>query len=495
MNITSKVSLGIAFLLLCTVPLALAVIPNTPDHSSVRSGAATSTSDTDNRYNLAIKRSRQLVRTLMKEARIPGLAVAVAIEGEIVWQEGFGYADLENLVPLTDLTRFRIGSVSKSLTAAAMARLYEKGRLDLDAHVREYVPSFPRKKYPITPRLLAGHLGGIRHYREGESINYQRFTSVVESLQHFQDDALLHEPGTAFRYSTYGYNLLGAVIESACGKKFTLCMKEEVFLPLGMTHTVADFPDQIIPHRTRFYARNKEGELVNAPYSDRSYKIPGGGFLSTASDLVRFGSGLLQDAFLRRATIEMLFTSQRTQAGEETGYGMGWRPRTDWEGRLVLQHGGSAEGGRTFLLLYPRQGLAVALLANLSGAPLFQEEAQTLATLFLDDWSNSSSEASSDEPSGLYEMTIERGDKTVKGMLYLINGPSGPKGWLRLENSSPLILALILKRDEEVHIIGAGRQGMVNLWATFTPGGLEGRWNWLGRTETIRGVQKLPSEH
>lgn len=435
---------------------------------------------------VAIERAHVLFAALRERSQIPGFAVAVAINGEVIWQEEFGYADLENLVSVTPLTRFRIGSVSKPLTAAAMVRLLEQGHLHLDEPVQTYVASFPAKAYPITLRQLAGHLGGIRHYREGESVSYERVESIVESLKRFQEDPLLHRPGTAYSYSSYGYNLLGAAVESACGKSFALCLEELVFQPLRMRDTVADFPDRIIPHRTRFYARSEAG-LVNAPYSDRSYKLPAGGYLSTAADLVRFGSGLLAGDFLRPETLAMLFTSQRTAEGSETGYGMGWRPDTDWEGRPVVHHGGSAEGGRAFLLLYPG-GLAISLLANLSQAPIFKEEAWTLASLFLDGSGSGSEHRSLDMLSGVYHVTGQMGEETVSGTLHFVSSHSPSKGWLILDDSTEIEIVLALHRGEEIRIIGAGYRGMMNLWATFDGDGFEGHWNWLGKSGRIRGV-------
>jgi len=145
---------------------------------------------------------------------IPGFAVAVAVDGKIVWSEAFGYADLEAKRPATPETQFRIGSVSKPLTADAVAQLYEAGKLDLDAPVQRYVPTFPQKGAPITTRLLGGHLAGIRHYKGAEFTLNQHFASVTAGLAIFKDDSLVAPPGTRFSYSSYGFNLIGAVVEA-----------------------------------------------------------------------------------------------------------------------------------------------------------------------------------------------------------------------------------------------------------------------------------------
>src|SRR5439155_277861 len=205
-------------------------------------------------YASTVARARALVCDKLA-GRISGLQVAVGVDGKLVWSEGFGYADVARKIPVTAETQFRIGSVSKPMTAAAVALLYEQGKLDLDAPVQRYVPSFPDKGVPITTRQLAGHLAGIRHYRGDEFLLNRRFTSVLEGLTIFQGDSLLFPPGTKFSYSTYGWNLISAVVEAAAGQDFLSYMGRNVFRPLGMTHTAADRVDSLIPNRTRFYER------------------------------------------------------------------------------------------------------------------------------------------------------------------------------------------------------------------------------------------------
>lgn len=347
------------------------------------------------RYAPAIDFARMLVQAMMEEGGTPGMSVAVGIDGEIVWSEGFGFADVENRAPVWDETKFRIGSVSKSMTAAAVGLLYEQGLLDLDAPVQQYVSSFPEKRWPITTRLLAGHLAGVRHYRDEESETLsKRYSTVLEGLEIFQRDTLLFEPGTRYSYSSYGWNLISAVVEGASGESFLAYMQEHVFEPLGMRHTIADYTDSIIPHRTRFYERTEDDLVLNAPYVDNSYKWAGGGFLSTPEDLVRFGMAHLGDELLKRETIELLWTSQRTNDGEETNYGIGWRVDTD-SGRVSqAHHSGSSVGGRTFLLILPQERAVAAMVGNMSQAPPHWAPTLMILEAFVDP------EALTAEPSG-----------------------------------------------------------------------------------------------
>jgi serine beta-lactamase-like protein LACTB len=302
------------------------------------------------------------------------------VNGHIVWSEGFGYADLERRVPVTNETQFRIGSVSKPLTAAAVALLYEQGKLDLDAPVRRYVPSFPDKGHPITTRQLGGHLAGIRHYRDGEFLLNRRFSTVLEGLAIFHDDSLLFAPGTRFFYSSYGWNLISAVIEGASGQDFLTYMSRNVFRPLRMSHTAPDRADSLVPNRTRFYQRGNAGGYELAPAVNNSYKWAGGGFISTAEDLVNFGSALLQPGFLEAGTLDLLFTSQRTMAGEGTGYGIGWYVTTDSLGHRLVFHGGGSVGGTTAFGVDRDARVVVAILSNLSEAPL--QPGRTIRELF-----------------------------------------------------------------------------------------------------------------
>ncbi|MGH7664986.1 MAG: serine hydrolase domain-containing protein [Gemmatimonadaceae bacterium] len=311
----------------------------------------------------AIARARAFIADSMAKANVPGVSVAVAIDGEIVWSEGFGFADVEQHVPVTPLTRLRIGSVSKSLTAAAVGLLVQEGRLDLDAPVQRYVPSFPRKGHEITTRLVAGHLAGIRHYRGDEFLSQQHYDNVLAGLAIFQDDSLLSEPGTRFSYSTYAWNLVSAIVEGAAGEPFLTYMHSRVLEPLGMRHTVAEHPDSIIEYRADFYTL-RDGEVINARYVDNSYKWAGGGFLSTTEDLARFGTAHLEPGFLEQATLSTLFTSQRTRDGEATGNGIGWFVGTDDAGRDIVWHSGGSVGGTAYLILYPEQRVVVAMLAN-----------------------------------------------------------------------------------------------------------------------------------
>ncbi len=348
------------------------------------------------RWAEVIEISRGKLDSLRRAMSIPGLSISVSVDRRVVWSEGMGYADLELRSPATPLTRYRIGSISKIFTAAGAALLHQRGDLDLDAPVQTYVPSFPRKpEGEITTRLLAGHLAGIRHYVDIEAEYYRtrRYETVFEALEIFRDDPLVAVPGTEWSYSSYGFNLMSAVIAAASGRGFLQYMDEEVFEPLGMLHTGGDHSDSLVVNRARPYDRAPDGRIINARHIDNSHKWAGGGFLSTTEDLLHFAHAHLEPGLFSRETLDLVWTSQRTASGEEIGVGIGWRlmPPSRVGGRRAVGHAGGAIGGNALLIIYPDDGVTVAVAANIAdigypqgGALVFGDVIYEIADIFIE---------------------------------------------------------------------------------------------------------------
>ena len=329
--------------------------------------ALTSTRCTTEAPENEIDRSRSLVAEFVEKNRLPGLSVTVSKAGKVVWSEGFGYGDLEQQVKVDpSVTLFRIGSISKTLTATAIGLLYEDNKLDIDLPVRHYVPSFPQKRWNINIRQVAGHIAGIRHYRGAEYLSNKRYATVTEGLEMFKDDSLLFEPATNYAYSSYGWNLISAALETASGMGFLQFMQQNVFEPVKMSLTTADYGEVITPFRTAFYELSKDSTVLNAPFVDNSYKWAGGGFLSTTEDLVKFGNAILTGSLLKEETIELLFTPQTISGGKSTDYGLGWRKYEGNGGGEWYGHGGGSVGGTAIFILSPKEKMVVAILSNLS---------------------------------------------------------------------------------------------------------------------------------
>lgn len=335
------------------------------------------------KYEKQIKIYEDFVKKQMKVDRIPGLSLAF-MKGDFIWAKGFGYADLENKTPATSKSSYRLASITKTMTAVAILQLMEKGKLKLDDEVQKYVPYFPRKRWPVTVRYLLGHLAGISHYRSFEELHIKAHKDTREALAIFSGFELISKPGTEFHYSSYGYNLLGAVIEGAARMPYGKYMRHNIWEPLNMRNTCMDSPDEIIPYRVRGY-RIVEGELKNSEFIDMSSRFAAGGTRSTVLDLLKFIRGIKEGKLLKPETVDMMWTPMATTKGYYTDYGMGWslRPRN---GHFLVYHSGAQAETRTLLVYFPRQDLIVSFGCNLEGANPYLYGFRLVQLLFDEPW-------------------------------------------------------------------------------------------------------------
>ena len=328
----------------------------------------------------AVEQSRQIIRAGLAAQNLPGLSVAVGVGGDIVWAEGFGWANLEQRERVAPETRFRIGTASTALTSAAAGLLLERGRLKLDDEIQTYVPAFPKKQWPVTLRHLMGHLAGVRTDGGDEgpllSTHCER---TGDGLQAFAESSLRFEPGTQYRFSAYGWILVSAAVEAAADEPFSRFMREHIFEPLGMADTRADSATQLIPNRATFYfprfAADPRYGLHLMRDIDYSCYAGSSVFLSTPSDLVRFAMAIDSGKLLQPATVKLLQTSQRLPSGEETGYGLGWDLETvalAGEQTGLVGHDGESLGGMVAsFMTFPKHGIAVAVTSNISYADTY----------------------------------------------------------------------------------------------------------------------------
>ena len=325
----------------------------------------------------AVERGRHVMRAGLGEQNLPGLSAAVGVGGEIVWAEGFGWADLEKKVPVTPETRFRIGTASKVLTSAAVGRLLEDGRLNLDEEIQTYVPAFPQKDWPVTLRQVMGHLAGIRTDGGDEGPLFsQHCNRAVEGLQAFAERPLLFAPGTEYRYSSYGWILVSAAIEAAAREPFVAFMQKQIFEPMGMDDTIAgSLTEPIADRATSYfprYAADPRYGLHLMREIDLSCYAGAAVFVSTPSDLVRFGLAINAGKLLQPATVQLLQTSQRLASGQETGYGLGWDletvPLAGAQTRVVGHDGDSLGGMMSSFMTFRERGIVVAVISNISYA-------------------------------------------------------------------------------------------------------------------------------
>lgn len=313
---------------------------------------------------------QKLCKDFMDESAMNGMQLSISKGNKTKYSFILGYADIENNIRVTDSTRFRINSISKAMTSVALIKLMSERKLDLDAPVQRYLPDFPEKKYPITTRQLAGHLAGFRDYKENDLSDYIRtehFDNATQALKVFKDDSLLFEPNTQFHYSSFGWNLIGAVIEGASGESYLAYMNKNIWQPLKLFNTCGDNTKSTINNRSKFYdATGLENDL-----GDLSYKYAGGGLLSTTEDLVKFGNELLHGNNFDPNLKKILFESQYTTDKKSTGYGIGWYTGKDKNGHRIWYHAGDSFSSSSYLIIYPDDDIVIAFLGNSQAGVLF----------------------------------------------------------------------------------------------------------------------------
>jgi len=285
------------------------------------------------------QQSRELIRAVLAEQNLPGVSVAVGAGGDIVWAEGFGFADIENQAKVTPATRFRIGTASIALTSAAAGLLIEEGRLKLDEKIQTYVPEYPEKPWPVTLRQLMAHVAAVGSDGGDEGPLFtQHCPRPMDALRFFAKDSLRFEPGTDYRHSSYGWILVSVAVEAAANEPFLSFMGRRILGPLGMGDTL---PDAAIvdPGTGEYKTVPAQGQAASYfprfagdprygpdPMRPLEYSCYAGSsvFVSTPTDLARFAMGIHSGKLLQPQTVKVLQTSQRLRSGQETGYGLGW---------------------------------------------------------------------------------------------------------------------------------------------------------------------------
>ena len=317
-------------------------------------------------YKEELKQFDDFVARQMKFDKTPGLTIGF-MKDDFVWAKGYGFADLENKVPAKAESAYRLASVTKPMTAVALMQLVEKKKIDLDAEVQTYVPYFPKKKWPVTVRQVLGHLGGISHYKNpANELHIKEHKSTREAIKIFEDFDLVAEPGTRYNYSSYGYNLLGAIVEAASGMSFGEYMKQNVWGPSGMADTRMESPVDVIPNRVRGY-RLINGEVKNSEFVDISSRFAAGGTRSTVPDLLKYAKAIMDGRLLNNESMLTASTSMSTREGRLTNYGMGW-DTTPYGGHYIVSHSGGQQETSTLLFILPGRKLALAVGMNFESA-------------------------------------------------------------------------------------------------------------------------------
>lgn len=310
-----------------------------------------------------------VVSDYMKNHNVPGLTVGIHSNHGSDWVQGFGMSDIENQVSAKPETMYQLASVSKSITAVAALKLNQDGKLDFHVPIQTYCPQFPRKELPITTWQLMLHTSGIRHYNETEQYNAVHYPDIVSTFKRFKDDPLVSMPGEKFSYTSYGYNVLGCVIEGASGLSFMDYVTKNVFIPANMTHARQDSDRDIIANRSAGYERSNEGLVVAGIY-DTSITIPGGGIMSTAGDLLHFGQALFAKKLLSEQSLAVAFKGYLEVPEANAAIGPGWGVTT-YNGREIFVSTGSNPKVSTILFMIPSANLVISILGNVSEENFF----------------------------------------------------------------------------------------------------------------------------
>lgn len=383
-----KIVLGFSFMLVVGIVVVAGYIfqAHTP-----RPAAQPATSIVlDAEYARASDAAVKWMEDIYAHHLVPSVSVAVGMHGRLVWQGAIGYSDLNNLIPATEDTRYRIGSIAKPMTAVVALRLQEQGRLNIEQPFSAYVKDFSETHGQITLKQLLSHQAGVRHYINdiGENFNTTEYASTRAAAAIVEHDALLFPPGEGFHYTTYGYTLLALAMEQAARRPFEQLMNDELFSPLHLGATRLNKAGHAVGKEISVPYLELGDALYRSPEPNVSNKYAGGGILSTPTDLVQFAHALLDDALLSKESRELLWTTVPLANGDRNpeNYALGFRIGEDELGKFV-HHGGKSVGGFSFLLIYPEQQWVVALTINSTpGDDIFdrQAEAKKLVRLFLE---------------------------------------------------------------------------------------------------------------
>ncbi len=229
----------------------------------------------------------------------PGASVLVTKDGAVLLRKAYGLADVELQVPIAPEMVFRIGSVTKQFTAAAVLLLEQEGKLSIGDDIRKYLPDYPTEGHTITIEHLLTHTSGIRSYTDISSFSdrMREDMTVGEIIDLFKDEPLAFEPGDKFAYNNSGYILLGAIIEKVTGKSYEAFLRERIFDPLGMEHTSYGERSKIVPDRARGYD-GRNGRFGNAAYLSMTLPFSAGALLSTVDDLGKWDQALYSNRLL-----------------------------------------------------------------------------------------------------------------------------------------------------------------------------------------------------
>ncbi len=315
-------------------------------------------------YIEPIKKARNEFMFFLSANLIPGGSIAISKGGEIIYSEAIGLASKDLNVPANRKTKYRIGPLTELFTSLSYHLLVEEGVLHPDSSVQYYLPDFPEKEYTITLDNLINHTSGIRQETATEEVQANLNVTLEKGIKVFENDDLLFPSGYYQMTSSLNYNLLGAAMEKATGKKFNDILYDLVIDTLHLENTVMDNPFITIKDRGDFFDQNVISLIINSATVDLRSKAPSRGLLSTAEDLVKFGNAFLYSDYITEDIKNKIFTLPELKSGMIAENTNGWVPLIDKSKRTIYSLTGYVTGGGASLLIFPEEELVVAIAIN-----------------------------------------------------------------------------------------------------------------------------------
>lgn len=314
-----------------------------------------------------IRRIDAYLKAEMDRTHVPGVAVAVVQNGNLVFAKGYGLANLEHQVPVRPETVFQSGSTGKQYTAMAVLMLMEEGRLHLDDSIRKHLTDAPRAWRDITIRHLLAHTSGLGDFPPNRDL--RKVLSDAELLAYLYQQPSGFAPGTRFHYSNVGYSILGFLIGRVSGQHYGDFLQARVFKPLGMTTARLLDEETLIPHRAAGYLWER-GQWRNQSWVSPAFNSTADGSLYlTLADVAKWDAALYTERLVKQSTLAQAWTPFRLKDGSESPYNCGWVIRSV-NGHRVLEHNGAWQGFMAMITRYVDDRLTVIVFANLLGAPV-----------------------------------------------------------------------------------------------------------------------------
>ncbi|SHI37948.1 serine hydrolase domain-containing protein [Flavobacterium terrae] len=335
-------------------------------------------------------KTRKFIQKYKEKENIPGISVSISYNDTLVFSEGFGYADLKNKIPVTPFeTQFNIASITKTITISSLAKLVEMDSVDWDKSAYFYLKKLPKKTFDFSVRELAGHLAGFQRNLDEDGYYQEATIKRTNFFELFKKTKQQFKPSDKFLYSNLGFKILGLIIEAKSSKELTEFQREVVLNKLKMVNTLKDSIGHTLPTISKLYSLDKNdfNEVKNISSEFRYAETC---YLSTSEDIIKLGNGFLfPDRILKKETLITLLTSQKTNDGKKTDYGLGFHCQRDKCNNFYYGHDGNWVGTRSFMHIYPKSKLVVVVLANRSlNAKLEYEDFSDLAKNYIDYISN-----------------------------------------------------------------------------------------------------------